>query len=195
MLKDLLLNLQLFADGGGDGGDGGSASASVGDALGKDDSGEKEIPASIPEKAKKYYQKAMEKHPGSTTNATTQNSDNGQATNDQGTTGKLSYQDLIKSDEYKEDHEAFMKKTIGDRLKKYKGIEEDLGKHKTILDTVAYKYGINPDDENFLETLSQKIEADDSYYENYAMEHDILTAVHPLTTLVLPFLSTPLYTS
>jgi hypothetical protein len=173
MLKKLLLNLQLFADGGGDGGDGGSASASVGDALGNKESGEKEIPASIPEKAKKYYQKAMEKHSGSTTNATTQNSDNAQPTNGQGTTEKLSYQDLIKSDEYKEEHKAYMDKTIGDRLKKYKGMEEDLGKHKAILDTVACKYGINPDDENFLETLTEKIEADDSYYENYAMEHDI----------------------
>ena len=173
MLKKLLLNLQLFADGGGDGGDGGSASASVGEALGNEESGEKKIPASIPEKAKKYYQKAMEKHPGSTTNATTQNSDNAQPTNEQGTTEKLSYQDLIKSDDYKEEHKAYMDKTIGDRLKKYKGIEEDLGKHKAILDTVAYKYGINPEDENFLETLTQKIEADDSYYENYAMEHDI----------------------
>ena len=173
MLKKLLLNLQLFADGGGDGGDGGSASASVGEALGKDNSGEKEVPAFIPEKAKKYYQKAMEKHPGSTTEASTQNSDNAQPTNEQSATEKLSYQDLIKSDDYKEDHEAFMKKTIGDRLKKYKGIEEDLGKHKAILDTVALKYGVNPEDENFIETLTQKIEADDSYYENYAMEHDI----------------------
>ena len=173
MLKKLLLNLQLFADGGGDGGDGGSASASVGEALGKDNSGEKEVPAFIPEKAKKYYQKAMEKHPGSTTEASTQNSDKAQPTNEQSATEKLSYQDLIKSDDYKEDHEAFMKKTIGDRLKKYKGIEEDLGKHKAILDTVALKYGVNPEDENFIETLTQKIEADDSYYENYAMEHDI----------------------
>lgn len=173
MLKTLLLNLQLFADGGGDGGDGGSASASVGDALGKDESGEKEIPASIPEKAKKYYQKAMEKHSGSTTVATTQNSDKGQPTNDQSTTEKLSYQDLIKSDDYKEEHKAYMDKTIGDRLKKYKGMEENLGKHKAILDTVAIKYGVNPDDENFIETLTEKIEADDSYYENYAMEHDI----------------------
>ena len=41
MLKDLKLNLQLFADGGGDGGDGGSASASVGEALGGKESGEK----------------------------------------------------------------------------------------------------------------------------------------------------------
>ena len=101
MLRKLLLNLQLFADGGGDGGDGGSASASVGEALGNNDSGEDRILASIPEKARKHYQKAMEKHSGSTTEASAKSSDNGQATNDQGTTGKLSYQDLIKSDEYK----------------------------------------------------------------------------------------------
>ncbi len=173
MLKKLLLNLQLFADGGGDGGDGGSASASVGEALGKEESGEKEIPAFIPEKAKKYYQKAMEKTSGSTTEASAQNSDNAQPTNEQSTTEKLSYQDLIKSDDYKEEHKAYMDKTIGERLKKYKGIEENLDKHKAILDTVALKYGVNPEDENFIEILTEKIEADDSYYENYAMEHDI----------------------
>ena len=174
MLKKLLFNLQLFADGGGDGGDGGSASAQTGESLGdKKESGEIEIPASIPEKAKKYYQKAMEKQKGSTTNADTQNTDNGQPTNDQGATEKLSYQDLIKSDEYKEDHKAYIEKTIGDRLKKYKGMEENLGKHKAILDTVALKYGVNPDDENFLDVLTEKIDADDSYYESYAMEHNI----------------------
>ena len=174
MLKKLWLNLQLFADGGGDGGDGGSASASVGEALGGNESGEKEIPASIPEKAKKYYQKAMEKTKGSTTDAKTNADDNAQTTNGQGTTEKLSYQDLINGD-YKEEHKAYMYKTIGDRLKKYKGMEENLGKHKAILDTVATKYGVNPEDENFLEVLAEKIEADDSYYEKYAMEHDIST--------------------
>lgn len=175
MLKKLLLNLQLFADGGGDGGDGGSASTSVGEALGKEESGENEIPASIPEKAKKYYQKAMEKHKGSTTKASTETSDNAQATNEQSATEKPSYQDLIKSDEYKDEHKAYMDKTIGDRLKKYKGIEENLGKHKALLDTIALKYGVNLDDENYLDVLSEKIDADDSYYENYAMEHDIST--------------------
>ena len=176
MLKKLWLNLQLFADGGDGSGDGGSASASTGEASGgTDESGEKKIPASIPEKAKKYYQKAMEKHSGSTTEASTKNSDNAQTTNERSATEKLSYDDLIKSDDYKDDHKAYMEKTIGDRLKKYKGIEEDLGKHKAMLDTVAVKYGVNPDDENFLETLAEKIEADDSYYENYAMEHDIST--------------------
>ena len=172
MLKRLLLNLQLFADGGGDGGDGGSASASVGETLGKDNSGEKEeIPAFIPEKAKKYYQKAMEKQKGSTTEANSQTNDTVQTTNEQTTTDEVSYDDFIKS--HKEEHEAYIKKTMGERLKKYKGIEENLGKHKAILDTVAQKYGVSPDDENFLETLSQKVDEDDSYYENYAMEHDI----------------------
>ena len=176
MLKKLFINLQLFGEGGGDGGDGGSASASVGGETSvKKEPGENDIPAFIPEKAKKYYQKAMEKTSGSTTGATTQTSDNAQTTNEPNTTEKLSYADLIKSDKYKEEHEAFMKKTIGDRLKKYKGIEENLGKHKAILETVAQKYGVSPDDENFLETLTEKIEADDSYYENYAMEHDIST--------------------
>ena len=173
MLEKLLLNLQLFADGGGDGGDGGSASASVGETLGNNDSGEDRILASIPEKARKYYPKATQKNSGSTTEKPDKTSDNAQATNGQSTTEKLSYQDLIKSDEYKEEHEAFMKKTIGDRLKKYKGMEENLGKHKELLDTVAYKYGVSPDDENFIDVLKEKIDADDSYYESYAMEHDI----------------------
>lgn len=173
MLKKLLLNLQLFADGGDGSGDGGSASAPTGDAVGNKETGEKEVPAFIPEKAKKYYQKAMEKQSGSTTDAPAQNSDNAQTTNEPSTTEKLSYQDLIKSDEYKEEHEAYVKKTISDRLKKYKGIEENLDRHKAILDTVAYKYGVNPDDENFLDVLAEKIDADDSYYENYAFEHGI----------------------
>lgn len=174
MLKKLWLNLQLFAEGGGDGGDGGSASA-VGEAKAKEESGEIEIPAFVPEKAKNIYQKAMAKHKGSTTDANTNADGDGQATNDQNATEKPSYADLIKSDEYKEEHKAYMDKTIGERLKKYKGIEEDLGKHKAILDTVAQKYGVSPDDENFLETLSKKVEEDDSYYEQYAMEHDVST--------------------
>lgn len=170
MLKKLWLNLQLFGEG-GDGGDGGSASA-VGEALGGNESGEKKIEASIPEKAKKYYEKAMARQstPAKTSQAV-------QTTNESNTTeetkAKLSYEDMIKSDDYKEDHKAYMDKTISDRLKKYKGIEADLGKHKEILGIVASKYGVNPDDENFLEVLNQKIEADDSYYENYAMEHDM----------------------
>lgn len=170
MLKKLLLNLQLFGEG-GDGGDGGSAVSAGDNAI--DTSGEK-IPASIPEKAKKYYQKAMEKTSANSAVSTPLASEKVQTTNEpKATTEKIPYADLIKSDDYKEEHKAYMDKTIGDRLKKYKGIEEVSGKQKAILDVVASKYGVNPDDENFLEVLQQKIDEDDSYYENYAMEHDM----------------------
>jgi hypothetical protein len=170
MLKRPWLNLQLFGDG-GDGGDGGSASP-AGD-TGVEKSGEA-IPAFIPEKAKKYYQKAMAKTTASAPVAT-EPSETAQPTNGSSATEKLSYEDLIKSDDYKEEHKAYMTKAIGDRLKKYKGIEESLGKHKELLDIVANKYGVSPDDENFLDVLQQKIDADDSYYEQYAMEHDMST--------------------
>lgn len=170
MLKKLWLNLQLFGEG-GDGGDGGSASAN-GEGLGGD-SGEKEIPASIPEKAKKYYEKALSKQSAKQT-APASTSQQAQPTNEpQSTTEKLSYADLIKSDDYKEEHKAYMDKTISERLKKYKGIEDTLGKHQELLGIVANKYGVNPDDDNFLEVLNEKIKADDSYYENYAIEHEI----------------------
>lgn len=168
MKNDLLLNLQLFGEG-GDGGSGG-ATASSGEGAGVESGEKKEIPASIPEKAHKYYKKAMEKMPKAE-----QPSEAVQTTNEPQTTGRMSYADLIKSDDYKEEHKAYMDKTIGDRLKKYKGLEEDYGKAKSTLEIVANKYGVNPNDENFLEVLNQKIEADDSYYENYAMEHDIST--------------------
>lgn len=170
MLEKLLrLNLQLFGEGGGDGGDGGSASATGEGAV--DNSGEDKILASIPEKARGIYEKAQakttksQKKPIEETKA--------QPTTETIATEKLSYADLIKSDDYKDEHKAYMDKTIADRFKKYKGLEEDYGKAKATLDIVAGKYGINPTDENFLEVLNQKIEEDNSYYEDYAMKHDV----------------------
>lgn len=165
MLEKLIFNLQLFGEG-GDGGDGGSASA-TGEALGGNPG--EDIPAHIPERAKKFYQKAVEK------NTQSKPTEEPQTSNEANATEKMSYADLIKSDDYKDEHKAYMDKTIGDRLKKYKGLEDSYGKAKATLDIVANKYGVNPDDENFLEILNQKIEEDDSYYENYAMEHDIST--------------------
>lgn len=166
MLKQLLrLNLQLFGEG-GDGGDGGSASAAGEGQVG--DTGEIKVPAHIPERAKKFYQKAVEK------NAPVKPAEPPQpATEEKPTEKRLSYEDLIKSDDYKDEHKAYMDKTISDRLKKYKGLEDSYGKAKATLDIVANKYGVDPDSEDFLEVLNQKIEADDSYYEKYAQEHDI----------------------
>ena len=170
MLEKLRLNLQLFGEG-GDGGDGGSSS-SVGESVGGNESGDNaNIPSSIPERAKKYYQKAMEK--SNKTASAPKTSDNTPNTEEKSTTEKIPYADLIKSDDYKKEHEAYMKSAISDRLKKYKGVEEQSATQKALLDIVANKYGVNPESETYLQELAQKIEADDSYYEKYAMEHDI----------------------
>lgn len=163
MLDLFKLDLQLFADGGDGGGDGGSATGTVGEADVSETPGDKKIPASIPEKAKKYYQKAMERTANKTSDSDSTPTESAQATNAPSTTEKRSYTDIIKSDEYKDEHKAYMDKAIKDRLKKYRGI----------LETVGTKYGIDPTDDNFLQVLSEKIEADDSYYEDYAMEHNI----------------------
>ncbi len=159
MRNKLLLNLQLFADGG----DGGSAGEGTvgGESTGVD------IPSAVPARARERYQKAVTKNtPTEPTVQTTteQNPSEGE---------KKSYADLIKSDEYKDEHNAYMKKTIEDRMKKYKGIETQNSTMLGLLETVASKYGVDSASESFLADLAKKIEEDDSYYENYAMEHDI----------------------
>ena len=173
-MNEFLLNLQLFGEG-GDGGDGGSAS-SAGEGTGTTSGEKKEIPASIPEKAHKYYQKALEKKTSTKRpSVEAQTTSEPEVAEKPQATEKMSYKDLIESEDYKDEHQAYMDKTIGDRLKKYKGLEADFEKAKATLEIVANKYGVNPNDENFLGVLNQKIEADDSYYEDYAMKHDIST--------------------
>ena len=164
MLKKFKFNLQLFGEG-GDGGDG----ASSADGEAGDSSGEIDIPAFIPEKAKKNYRKAMAKMPAESKPSAVQNSE------PSNTEEHIPYEDMIKSDAYRDEHQAYMEKTIGDRLKKYKGIEDTNAKMRNALEIVASKYGLDANDEGFLDSLQLKIEEDDSYYENYAMDHDIST--------------------
>lgn len=170
MLKRVWFNLQMFADG-GDGGDGGTAGA-FGESGAENQSGEDVVKASIPEKAKKYYEKAVGKQ-----EKKSKPTANDASTVEKQTTAeeRIPYAELIKSDGYKEEHQAYMEKTIGERLKKFKGMEDTLGKHREVLEVVAGKYGIDPSAENFLEVLDKKIREDDSYYEAYAMEHEVTT--------------------
>ena len=155
----LLLNLQLFSEG-GDGGAGGEG------AVGGETSGV-EIPSAIPERAKKNYKEAVERH------APKVQKEEVPTTEEPQSATKVPYAELIKSDEYKEEHEKYMAKTIGDRLKKYKGVEAQNAQMLELLGTVASKYGVDTTAENFLESLTEKVNADDSYYEKYAMEHDV----------------------
>lgn len=164
MLDIWKLNLQLFGEG-GDGGD----SAGEGSEGTAGEIGIEEVPARIPERARKAYADAVAKNkPKAKAEAKPNPTEAPEAKAE-----KTSYADLIKSDEYKEEHKAYMDKTIQDRFKKYKGIEEENKKMASALDIVANKYGVDRASETFLDDLAAKINSDDSYYEDYAMQHDI----------------------
>lgn len=166
-----LFGLQLFAEGGGDGGasaGGGSASA------GTETSGGAEIayPDNIPERAKKYYEKAVKKTQKVDTatetapveeKTTTTEEKQETATTVERTNEKMSYKDLIKSDEYKEEHERHIKSVIKDRMRAT----------NEILSLVAQKYGVDVNSKTFKDDLTTAIKADDSVYEAYAEEHDV----------------------
>lgn len=157
------LNLQLFADGG----DGGAAGEGAGEASG-DASMDAEM-ARIPERARGAYKKAVEKMKAKAQSQPT-NDNPGSAPE---TPSHIPYADLIKSDEYKEEHQAWMDKTIKERFKKYDGLEEKIGRMRDTLGIVATKYGLDVESENFDDELAKKIAEDDSYYEDYAMSHDM----------------------
>lgn len=167
----LKLNLQFFAEGG-------EASPA----------GENNLPASIPEKARKNYQKAMQRAgkaavpQGDSSKAVPEGvgkKQEGKAVAGQPegdsvpAQNHVPYAELIKGEEYKAEHDAFMSKVIGERIARYKGVEEQNGKMRAILETVGGKYGVDVTGENFLSELAAKVEADASYYEQYAAEHDI----------------------
>ncbi len=171
-MKDLRWNLQLFAEGdGGSGGDAGTA-----DGAGTENSGESSIPAFIPEKARGTYLKAMDKVKSRQPQPSEEQEPVQKEEPATETPSRLSYTELIKSDEYKAEHQAYMDKAIGDRLKKYKGMEEQNTQMRNALDIVAGKYGLDASSASFLDDLTKQIQADDSYYEAYASQHDMSTA-------------------
>lgn len=160
-----LFTLQLFADGAGDGGAGDGAPAA-------ETSGE-EIPSSIPERAREIYKKSIaRRRPENAQSGNTAAETEGKPESEP-KQNHIAYKDLIKSDEYKAEHEQYMKDTLNDRLKRYKGIEATNARQNELLTMVAAKYGLDASSEGFLDDLGKSIEADDSYYEKYAMEHDM----------------------
>ena len=162
-MLEYLFTLQLFAEGaeGGDSGDGGNAE---GVASGDEVS----IPAQIPERAKDLYKKAAKATKAQKPTEDVQ-------TPTEGKPKHIPYADLIKSDEYKEEHQAWADKTISDRLKKYKGVEEENERMRNMLSKIAPKYDLEADSDDFLDRLSQAVDDDDSYVESYAFEHDLST--------------------
>lgn len=162
-------NLQMFAEG-GDGGDGGSPASSEG-------AGEVSIPDSIPARARETYKKAVERTRGNAQTPKQTEPQSTESTASEEAKTHVPYSELIKSDEYRAEHEEWTKKTINERLKKYKGQEEQLNRSNSLLALVGNKYGLDSASESFMDDIAKAIEQDDSYYEKYAMEHDVTPSV------------------
>ena len=163
MLK--YFNLQLFGEG-GEGSSSADGSGSTESAVVNNDGAGEEIPAFIPEKAKDIYRKAMK-------NSKPKVEVKEESKPPIQESSHIPYEDLIKSDEYKEEHKAWMDKTIQKRFKKYDGLEEKDAKMSQIISTVAQKYNLDSNADDFLDKLTEAVNADDAYVEEYAIEHNI----------------------
>lgn len=163
-MKKRKWNLHIF----GEGGDGGSAEGGGESGVSVETASAEDAELSrIPERAREAYKKAKAKNQPTVKpqEAPTQASEEG--------SNHVAYADLIKSDEYREEHKAYMDKTIKERFKKYEGLEKTNAQMAEMLGIVATKYGLDPNDENFGTVLQQKIAEDNDYFETYAMEHDM----------------------
>lgn len=169
--------LQLFAEGGGDGGApaaGGESSAIGGGTANT------ELPKNAPERAKKFYAMAMEKKGQKVDTATqptapaqaptTEEAEPQKEADPQEPPKKMSYKELIESEDYKEDHERFVQSLLRDRMKRHNA---EASETNELLSLIGQKYGLDSQSKTFRADLMNAVKEDDSVYEKYADEHDI----------------------
>lgn len=153
-----MLNLQLFADGA----TAGASSGSVGGST--TNSGENSSNALDPARdkatAKPKAKIVYGKQNTVLTDTETQSTD----------TERKSFKDLIESEEYSEEAKAYMDKTFSKRFAKYKGIEEENAKMRSILEMSNMRYGLDPNSDTYLDDFAQKVQGDKKLYEDEAME-------------------------
>ena len=148
------LNLQLFAEGGGDGGTGAEGATGEGvTAAGSQTKGAKSNPL------------ANVVYGVQPTTASASESPAAEVVDDR----NAKFEELIKG-EYKDLYDQRMQDTIQKRLK---GTKETVDKYNELTPTIemlAKKYGVDASD---IKALNKAIEDDDSYYEQEALEKGI----------------------
>lgn len=171
--------LQMFAEGeGGDTGASVAPTSTEGATAEAPTSGEAPMPteaevqmARIPERARGAFEKAYKKTHKSAPAQVEQPA----PVAEEATASKpehIPYAELIKG-EYKDEHKAYMDKTIAERFKGVDAIKAQNAQMQEALGVVAMKYGLDPKSDNFIETLSQRINADETYIEDYAMNRNM----------------------
>lgn len=173
------LDLQLFADGGDGGAPAGGESGGI---AAQASGGEEFLPKNAPASARKIQEKMLAAKRAQKVDTATNNTPTPQNTTN--TTAeelktesetppavaKKTYKELIESDDYRADHERYIQKTVGDRMRKHNA---DIGEANEILSLMGRKYGLDPSSETFRKDLTNALNSDDSVYEKYAEEHDV----------------------
>ena len=166
MLKDRILDLQLFADGGAGaaGGDGGAAAgAGEGSGAGAPDAGvhgakrRRENPL-----ANVRYGRPAEASAPSQDATGTVEAANRQDAGDR----RKSFQDLIEG-EYRAEFGEYVQNLIRNRFKTNAENEAKLGKMQPVMELLGQKYHIDPTD---IDQIAKVVGDDDSLYEEEAME-------------------------
>jgi hypothetical protein len=181
MEKYLRLNLQLFggegASGAGTGGEGGGEGATTGDngaAAAEQRLRELGVPES---KIRKRASKATSTAPVQTAqtaeaapseetkvdSAATQTEPTTEES--QGAPKRMTWEEIMKDPEYNKEMQA----TVRLRLKDEKSAKETLNKMTPAIEVLARKYDLDPKNVDY-EVLAQKINDDDAYYEEKALE-------------------------
>lgn len=181
MEKYLKLNLQLFggegASGAGTGGEGGGEGANTGDngaAAAEQRLRELGVPESkIRKRASKATSTATVQaaqtaptEPTGETNVDSAATQTEPTTEEnQGAPKRMTWEEIMKDPEYNKQMQA----TVRSRLKSEKSAEEALSKMAPAIEVMARKYNLDSKNVDY-EVLAQKINDDDAYYEEKALE-------------------------
>lgn len=173
MLNTKWLNLQLFA-GEGSGGEGGGEAATTGDnataaaeqrlrELGVPENKARMRASKVASQMSMRNKKAEQK----VVSAAGQSSPAEYPTEENKTKigARMSWDEIMKDPEYNKQ----MQSVVQSRLKSAKGAEEALSKIAPALEILAIKYDLDPTNMDY-DALAKKINDDDSYYEDKALE-------------------------
>ena len=152
-------NIQLFADGGG----GASAGASAGAGTGEGSTGlagettSTSFPADDKGSAPKIvYGKQSES-----------NTEVGAVPEEK---PKMTFAELVKSDEWKDDAQKYMDKAFSKRFKEQESLKAENARMRDILNIANVRYGLDSASDSFLDDLSNSIQNDTKLYEDEALE-------------------------
>lgn len=160
------LNLQLFADGGGDGGGDGAVTTGVEAAdAGQSKLLELGVPA---DKIRKRAQKSTPAVPEGAVRKTNQQAAAATPTEEnnpaENKPARMTWDEIKADPEYN----AEMQKMMQERVKKSKEAEDNLSKATPLLSIIAQKYGMDPQNIDY-DTLIQAVYKDDGNFEDRAL--------------------------